>query len=104
MVARLRKLLAHRDKQHRSASLNVSPQTWEGISVIHQKHLLAFASLSSLAFGLCASPALAQQQTVAPTEGDAAVAVAAAGAPAPAPVDETQIVITAQKRSENVQK
>jgi len=72
--------------------------------VIHQKHLLAFASLSSLAFGLCASPALAQQQTVAPTDGDAAVAAAAAAAPAPAPVDETQIVITAQKRSENVQK
>jgi len=67
--------------------------------VIHRQHLLAFASLSSLAYGLCATPAFAQEQ--------ASAAEPAADQPAPATeeraVEESEIVVTAQKRSENVQ-
>ena len=67
--------------------------------MIHRQHLLAFASLSSLAFGLCATPALAQEQTPA--------AQPAVDEPAPATeepaAEESDIVVTAQKRAENVQ-
>lgn len=67
--------------------------------MIHRQHLLAFASLSSLAYGLCATPAFAQEQ--------ASAAEPAVDQPAPATeveaVEESEIVVTAQKRSENVQ-
>jgi len=69
--------------------------------VNHRKHLLAFASLSSLAFGLCASPAFAQDQA-----SQAAAADPAQPEPASDPAesaDDTEIVVTAQKRAENVQ-
>ncbi|MCH8616429.1 TonB-dependent receptor [Sphingomonas sp. SM33] len=77
----------------------------------HRKQLLAFASASSLAFGLCASPAYAQDQTqdqtqAAPAADEAAAATTTAdqAAPAPAANDDTgEIVVTAQKRAENVQ-
>ena len=64
-----------------------------------RNYLLAFASSSSLAFGLCASPALAQDQAAPAADAEAA---AAAAVPADAS-DDTEIVVTAQKRAENVQ-
>ena len=70
----------------------------------HRKKLLAFASASSLAFGICATPAMAQDQ--APQAAEPAAADAAQGAEANAPAaagDDTEIVVTAQKRAENVQ-
>ncbi len=66
----------------------------------HRKHLLAFASASSLAFGLCASPALAQDQ--APQAAADPAQPEAAADPAGS-ADDTEIVVTAQKRAENVQ-
>ena len=66
--------------------------------------LLACTSAASLAFGLYSVPAFAQDQAVVPAAADTAVAAVAdeasvqenAGA-------ETEIVVTAQKRTENVQ-
>jgi iron complex outermembrane receptor protein len=58
--------------------------------------MLAFASLSSLAIGLCASPAFAQDQVPSAPEQ-------AAPTDASDPADDSEIVITAQKRAENVQ-
>ena len=85
--------------------------------MIDQKRFLACASAASLAIGLCSAPAAAQEQPAAVTAETAPAAAAPADAPAAdapatevstdatsqAPVDDTQIVITAQKRSENVQ-
>ena len=79
--------------------------------MVNVKSLLAFSSVASLAFGLCSSPALAQDQV-------AAAAVAAADSTAPADVTENtqaadtasadnapegDIVVTARKRSERLQ-
>jgi outer membrane receptor protein involved in Fe transport len=64
--------------------------------VNHRKHLLAFASASSLAFGLCASPALAQDQ--APQAAADPAQPEAAADPAGS-ADDTEIVVTAQKRA-----
>ena len=64
-----------------------------------RNHLLAFASSSSLALAFCASPALAQDQAAPATD---AAATAATAAPAESS-DDTEIVVTAQKRAENVQ-
>ena len=69
----------------------------------HRKHWLAFASVSSLAFGLCASPALAQDQAPAPAETAADAAQPAADSDPAIAADDTEIVVTAQKRAENVQ-
>jgi iron complex outermembrane recepter protein len=72
--------------------------------VNHRKQLLAFASFSSLAFGLCASPALAQDP--APQAAEPAQANVPRAEPASSPAesaDDTEIVVTAQKRAENVQ-
>ena len=84
--------------------------------MLNVKKLLAFASLPSLAFGLCASPASAQDQAasiVAETEAVAAEgeatamtdAVVALDAPAPADngTSDPDIVVTARKRSELLQ-
>ena len=64
-----------------------------------RNHLLAFASSSSLALAFCASPALAQDQAAPATD---AAATATTAAPAESS-DDTEIVVTAQKRAENVQ-
>ena len=80
------------------------------------KRLFAFTSVSSLAFGLCASPALAVEQAV-PAAAEAEAAVAAEAEPtdlteavgeldAQAPADNAsdgEIVVTARKRSERLQ-
>jgi iron complex outermembrane recepter protein len=72
--------------------------------VNHRKHLLAFASASSLAFGLCASPALAQDQEPQAAEPATADAAQPEAASDPAgSTDDMEIVVTAQKRAENVQ-
>ena len=71
-----------------------------------RNHLLAFASASSLAFGLCASPAFAQDQASPSADASTATATAVAASeatPAAAPADTGEIVVTAQKRAENVQ-
>jgi len=71
-----------------------------------RNHLLAFASVSSLAFGLCASPAFAQDQASPSADASTATATAVAASeatPAAAPADTGEIVVTAQKRAENVQ-
>jgi len=67
-----------------------------------RNHLLAFASVSTLAFGLCASPAFAQDQAPAPTDAATATTTTEAANPAE-PADNGEVVVTAQKRSENVQ-
>ena len=64
--------------------------------MIRRNQMLAFASLSSLAIGLCASPAFAQDQAPAAPEQEVPT-------DAPDPADDSEIVITAQKRAENVQ-
>jgi iron complex outermembrane receptor protein len=69
--------------------------------VDHRNRLLACASAASLAFGLCSVPAAAEGQQPAPspvagTKADQASVAQNSG-------NDTQIVITAQKRSENVQ-
>ena len=69
--------------------------------MIHRNHLLACASVASLAFGLRSVPAAAEGQQPASlpatdTASDKTGAAQNAG-------NDTQIVITAQKRSENVQ-
>jgi len=69
--------------------------------VIHQKRYLACVSAASLAMGLYAGPAAAQNQP-APAAPQAAPATDTA--PAANSGSDTNIVITAQKRSENVQK
>jgi len=69
--------------------------------LLNNKKLLAFASMSSLASALCASPALAQDQAApAATEAPAAAETTTATEDNAAGAD---IVVTAQKRSENVQ-
>ena len=70
------------------------------MTLFNHKRLLAFASATSLAFALCASPAAAQDQA-APSETDPAPAADTA-----APEENAagaDIVVTAQKRAENVQ-
>ena len=68
--------------------------------MIDHRCLLARASAASLAFGLCSAPALAQEPA---SEGET-TEVAASDAAAPAESgDDTEVVVTAQKRSENVQ-
>jgi len=62
--------------------------------------LLAFSSAASLAFGLCSSPAFAQEQAAPAVEAGAAEASAAEPAEEAAGTD---IVVTAQKRAESVQ-
>jgi iron complex outermembrane receptor protein len=69
--------------------------------VIHQKRYLACVSAASWATGLYAGPAAAQNQP-APAAPQAAPATDTA--PAANSGSDTNIVITAQKRSENVQK
>ena len=64
--------------------------------MICRNQMLAFASLSSLAIGLCASPAFAQDQAPAAPEQDVPT-------DAPDPADDSEIVVTAQKRGENIQ-
>ena len=76
--------------------------------MIDRNRFLAYASAASLAFGLCSSPAAAQEQPTAQPASEAPAAAAAASANSPAEQaqisgDDTQIVITAQKRAENVQ-
>ena len=77
-----------------------------------RNRLLACASAASLAYGLCSVPAAAQDAAASATPAENAPAAnpSAAEPEAPAqteapaaPADDTQIVITAQKRSENVQ-
>src|SRR6476659_10668614 len=68
---------------------------------MNRTRLLACAGAASLAYGLCSVPSFAQaQQSAAPSTEPAAEAVA----PAKNPGNDTQIVMTAQKRSENVQR
>jgi len=68
---------------------------------MNRTRLLACAGAASLAYGLCSVPAFAQgQQSAAPSAEPAAEA----SAPAKNSGNDTQIVITAQKRSENVQR
>ena len=67
--------------------------------MLNVKNLLAFASVTSLAFAICPTAALAQEATAPVPEVEAAAATAE-------PVEDQQgdqIVITAQKRAENVQ-
>ena len=74
--------------------------------MIDHKRLLACASATSLAFGLCSTPAFAQEQGGAAAATEAASTATAQGpeaAPAANAGDDTEIVITAQKRAENVQ-
>ena len=86
--------------------------------MLNIKNLLAFASVTSLAFGLCASPASAQDQdqaapAVAETDAAAAegemtaMAEAVEALDAPTPADngssDADIVVTARKRSERLQ-
>ncbi len=76
--------------------------------MIDRNRFLACASAASLAFGLCSSPAAAQEQPTAQSASKAPAAAAVASADSPAEQaqisgDDTQIVITAQKRAENVQ-
>jgi iron complex outermembrane receptor protein len=75
--------------------------------VIDHKRLLACASATSLAFGLCSTPAFAQEQGGAAAATTEAASTATAQSPEAAPAanagDDTEIVITAQKRAENVQ-
>ncbi len=66
--------------------------------MIDRYRLLACASASSLAFGLCSVPTAAHSQATTAPAADTA------SPPAATPADDTQIVITAQKRAENVQK
>jgi iron complex outermembrane receptor protein len=69
--------------------------------VIHRNRLLACASAASLAFGLCSVPAAAEgQQLASPPQTDTASGKTDV---AQNSGNDTQIVITAQKRSENVQ-
>jgi iron complex outermembrane receptor protein len=70
--------------------------------VIHCNRLMACASAVSLVAGLCSTPAAAQgpQPASAPTPNVPDAKTDAAQNPA----NDTQIVITAQKRSENVQR
>ena len=74
-----------------------------------RKYHFAFVSAAALAAALCSSPALAQEPVAAAATGaaataqDAAPEAAAPAADAPKKADDTTIVITAQKRSENVQ-
>ena len=69
--------------------------------MIHQKRYLACVSAASLAIGLYAGPATAAQNQPAPAAPQAAPATDTA--PAVNSGSDTNIVITAQKRSENVQ-
>ena len=74
--------------------------------MIHRQHYLACVSVASLAVGLCSVPAAAQDAAPAPQAKSEQAAPASANDTAPASNNgnDTAIVITAQKRSENVQK
>ena len=66
----------------------------------NRQHYLAFTSLVSLAAGLCSSPAMAQDETAEA----AATEVATSDTTDPSSsADDPEIVVTAQKRAENVQ-
>ena len=77
--------------------------------MIHRKCLLACTSAASLAVGFISSPALAQELVDKATTTEAAATATAAEAAAPeteAPANggnDSEIVVTAQKRAENVQ-
>jgi iron complex outermembrane receptor protein len=72
--------------------------------LLNSKKLLAFASMTSLAIGLCSTPVFAQDTAAAqPASAPAEPASATDPAPAANSGNDTDIVITAQKRSENVQ-
>jgi len=75
--------------------------------LLNGRNWLAFASVTSLAIGLCSTPAFAQDQPAAAAaataetnqEADSAVAAAAPAETAP----EGDVVVTARKRSERLQ-
>ena len=72
--------------------------------MLNRKNLLAFASVTSLALGICSTPALAQEAAAetATAEVSADAQIGDAGAPAEnAP--ESDVVVTARKRSERLQ-
>ena len=69
--------------------------------MIYRNHLLACASAASLAFGLCSVPAAAEGQQ--PASSPATDTASGKTGAAQNAGNDTQIVITAQKRSENVQ-
>ena len=73
--------------------------------MIYRQHYLACVSAASLAMGLCSVPAAAQDAAPATTAGteQPAASPPADTAPASDSGNDTAIVITAQKRSENVQ-
>ena len=78
--------------------------------VVNRNRYLAFVSVASMAMALQSAPALAQEQAAAApapqaeTEQAAQTAPATDAAPAANSGNDTQIVITAQKRAENVQR
>jgi iron complex outermembrane receptor protein len=72
--------------------------------VVHHCRYLACVSAGALAFSLYSAPAVAQNQAVASNAATAQPAPATEAAPTANSGNDTQIVITAQKRAENVQK
>ena len=74
--------------------------------MLNRKNLLAFASVTSLALGLCSTPAFAQDVAAADTAAAEATTENAQATDAAAPAEnapEGDVVVTARKRSERLQ-